>query len=167
VLSTPPDSVNVDRVNYDCAEAIPVVLGSKMLDGHTEINTWTYHPDPAYSNIMLIGATTDSRAVTDTGDSFEECRNGCAVVATWKNNDTWIQRYVYTNMRSVLEFANNEDTQVTIVLMSREKSPGVYAYGLGFIKWANEVMELDAVGYQTSYPYDHTRWNNFGNVMLF
>lgn len=60
------------------------------MDGHTEINTWTHHPGyeetGEYGTTIVVGATSYSRAVTET---FSECQQGCALVASWYNDD-WL-----------------------------------------------------------------------------
>lgn len=145
-------------------------MGSRTFDDTTEISTWTTHPDnDLYSDVMVIGGTTKSRDVTETRvPPYNECMyDGCAVVASWINDD-WVQRYVYRNMRNVLEFAGNAETMTTIVLMDRIKAdePGVHAYGFGWILWDADVMTFVDEGYQSAYPYDRYNWNNFGNVML-
>lgn len=149
--STPECPNYITNVFDNGAVGLPIVMGSRTFDDTTEITTWSSHPDDdTYPDVMLIGGNTKSRDVTETRrPPYNDCMDyGCAVVASWINDD-WVQRYVYRNMRNVLEFASNSDTMTTIVLMDRikEGEPGVHAYGFGWITWEADVMTFIDKGY--------------------
>lgn len=109
---------------------MPVIIASKTLDGDTEITSWTNTP---MTNVILVGGTTYSRDITETND---ECVAGCAIVAGWKkNNNSWLGRYVYTNMRGVLSVKSNNLIKKSVVLFTYNLDDGVKAFAFGFIDW--------------------------------
>lgn len=113
-----------------CPKSMPVIIASKTLDGDTEINAWANTP---MADVILIGGTTYSRDITETND---ECVAGCAIVGGWKkNNNSWLGRYVYTNMRGVLAVKTNFNTKKSVILFSRSLDSGVKAFAFGFVDW--------------------------------
>ena len=85
-----------------CARNYPTVIASKTVDDTTEITAWEDSPMER-QDLMVIGATTWSRDITET---LDECAlDGCAVVGVYKKTtNVWLDgaRQVYTNMRGVL-----------------------------------------------------------------
>jgi len=129
-----------------CPKSMPVIIASKTLDGDTEINSWTNTP---MTDVILVGGTTYSRDITETND---ECVAGCAIVAGWKkNNNSWLGRYVYTNMRSVAAVKSNNSIKKSVVLFTRSLDSGIKAFAFGFIDWIPNSqpsnMEMIRVGW--------------------
>ena len=67
--------------------------------------------------MMVVGGTTYSRDVSETND---QCVDGCALIATYdKWNDRYIMRYVYKNMRGVLDMSSSDIRDTTFILFRR------------------------------------------------
>lgn len=117
-----------------CPKSMPVIIASKTLDGDTEINSWSKTP---MTDVILVGGTTYSRDITETND---ECVAGCAIVAGWKKNtNSWLGRYVYTNMRGVLAVKSNNATKKSVILFKHNLEDGSNAFAFGWVNWIPDV----------------------------
>ena len=104
-----------------CAENYPYIIASRTVDEDTTITAWEDSPMERQS-LMIMGGTTKSRDLTET---IDECVDGCAVVGIYdKLTNRWKSRYLYSNMRGILQVQSDMSTRLTALLFHREMDNG-------------------------------------------
>lgn len=150
-----------------CLLGWPIVLGSKDVDGDTQVSAWA---EGALENSFVIGGKSTSESFLEytKGDCGSR---GCAYVTVWfQIKEQFAARWAFPKFRDVLTIQSHVDSQRAAVAFSRDSDTDSrsdrtgLSFGFIYFKDDDEIY-FNEVGYSVNEVLDTKTLSDFWKLL--